>query len=107
MTETNGQAPAPEQAPPVIEQGRYRVFEMPDGAWLIARAVDTCERCQACGCGTQADPVPVPAMIVQLAKAQGQGILARLRRKGTELAAGRVLSAGDAAEILGGGNRGD
>ena len=46
--------------PPVIEgPGRYVVYQGPD-SWKIARAVDICERCQACGCGEQAEPVDIP-----------------------------------------------
>jgi hypothetical protein len=67
-------ADAEVQATPVVlEQGRYRVFESPDGGWVIARAADTCERCQGCGCGEQVDPISVPAMIIAMAK-QGGGM---------------------------------
>jgi len=59
--------------PAVLEFGRYRVFESPDGSWVLARARDTCDRCQGCGCGEQADAVHVPAMFVAMAK-QGGGI---------------------------------
>jgi len=59
--------------PVVLEQGRYRVFESPDGGWVIARAAATCERCQGCGCGEQVDPIQVPAMVIAMAK-QGGGL---------------------------------
>ena len=59
--------------PDVLEYGRYRVFETPDGGWVIARAAATCDRCQSCGCGEQADPISVPGMIVAMAK-QGGGM---------------------------------
>lgn len=44
---------------PVVEHGRYRLFQT-DGGLVLARAVNTCERCQGCGCGQQADPLPLP-----------------------------------------------
>ena len=47
------------QEPEVVEYGRYRMFTAPDGL-VLARAVDTCERCQGCGCGTQAEPLALP-----------------------------------------------
>jgi hypothetical protein len=76
--EMNGGTPAP-APPPVLEYGRYRVFEAPDGGWVVARAVDTCETCQACGCGDQADPIQIPAMVISMAKAQGGGMLSKLK----------------------------
>jgi len=60
-----------ETGPVVLEFGRYRVFESPDGGWVIARAAATCERCQGCGCGEQIDPIQVPAMIIAMAKPGG------------------------------------
>jgi hypothetical protein len=59
--------------PTVLEFGRYRVFESPDGGWVIARAAATCDRCQSCGCGEQVDPIQVPAMVIAMAK-QGGGL---------------------------------
>lgn len=59
--------------PSVLEFGRYRVFESPDGSWVVARAASTCDRCQSCGCGEQADPIQVPAMIIAMAR-QGGGM---------------------------------
>lgn len=73
------QAPADGDGPAVIEGGRYKVFQAPDGGWVIARAVDTCERCRECGCGDQAEPVQIPAMVIQLARAQGAGLLGKLK----------------------------
>lgn len=49
----------PGQAPEVVETGRYKVFEAPEGL-VIARATDTCERCQGCGCGDQQPGLAVP-----------------------------------------------
>lgn len=67
MTEANGK-------PPTIEgPGRYHVFQAPDGGWVVARAVGICETCQNCGCGEQADPIQVPAMVIQLASSGGMG----------------------------------
>ncbi|MDA8319072.1 MAG: hypothetical protein M0030_04550 [Actinomycetota bacterium] len=58
--------------PVVLEAGRYRVFQTPDGGWAVARAVNTCERCQGCGCGDQADPLMVPGWVISLAR-EGEG----------------------------------
>jgi hypothetical protein len=52
--------PQTETGPEVLEAGRYRV-------------VSTCETCQACGCGEQADPIQIPAMLIAMAK-QGGGM---------------------------------
>ena len=49
------------------ERGRYAVYEA-DGGLVIARASGICETCAGCGCGEQADPITVPAMLVALAK---------------------------------------
>ena len=67
--------------PVVIEYGRYRLFESPDGGWVVARAVETCERCEHCGCGEQAEPIMIPGMVVKMARAQqgGGGLLAKFR----------------------------
>jgi len=50
------------------ERGRYAVYAAPDGGLVIARAGGICERCAGCGCGEQADPITVPAMLVALAR---------------------------------------
>jgi hypothetical protein len=68
--------PEVQTTPEVLEQGRYKIFDQ-GGGWLISRAVDTCETCRNCGCGTQADPIQVPGMLIAMAR-QGGG-LARLR----------------------------
>jgi hypothetical protein len=67
--------------PVVLEYGRYRLFESPDGGWVVARAVGTCETCQNCGCGEQAEPIMIPAMVVKMARAQqnGGGLLSKFR----------------------------
>jgi len=65
--------------PEVLEFGRYRVFQTPDGGWLLARAVDTCETCQGCGCGEQADPIQVPAMFVAMARQMDGGAVAKMK----------------------------
>lgn len=60
--ESDGQAAeldGRQELAPVVERGRYALFQTPEGL-VLARAVDTCERCQRCGCGTQADPLPLP-----------------------------------------------
>lgn len=77
--------------PVVLELGRYRVFQAPDGGWVVARAVDTCERCQGCGCGTQAEPIAIPAMVIKVATMQGAGLADKLRA----LRAGRKAANGN------------
>lgn len=79
-----GQAAATAPEPGVIEgPGRYKVYETPDGGWTIARAIGICRNCQSCGCGEQAEPVQIPAMVVQLAKRQGgKSVLGMLRGAG-------------------------
>lgn len=81
LTTTNGAAPAEttDPGPTVLEFGRYRIFEASDGGWVVARAVNTCERCQGCGCGDQADLIQVPGMIVKMAKSQGAGLMGKLK----------------------------
>ena len=69
MSETEVQETSAE--PAVLEYGRYRLFEAPDGGWVVARAVETCETCQNCGCGEQADPIVVPGMVVKMARSGG------------------------------------
>lgn len=65
MSEVNGK-------PPVVEgPGRYVVFAAPDGGWVVARAVGICENCQNCGCGEQAEPIAIPAMVISLASSKG------------------------------------
>lgn len=64
MGKSNGAGPEPggqadEPGPGEIESGRYRLFEAPGGL-VLARAVNTCDRCQGCGCGEQAEPMPLP-----------------------------------------------
>ena len=55
----------------MIEYGRYRMFESPDGGLVVARAAGICQTCQHCGCGTQADPIgPVPAVFVKIMRGQ-------------------------------------
>lgn len=71
--DTEASAAEAPQTPPVIEgPGRYVIFQAPDGGWVVARAVGICERCRDCGCGDQAEPIQVPAMVVALAQ-QGGG----------------------------------
>lgn len=66
--------------PPVIEgPGRYVVFQAPDGGWVVARAVGICEKCQGCGCGEQAEPINIPAMVISMAMSQGKGLFGKLK----------------------------
>lgn len=79
MSEQNGQQPQQE----LIEgPGRYKVFQAPDGSWVVARATGICETCENCGCGEQAEPIVVPGMIVQLANsrlAKNGGLMGMLK----------------------------
>jgi hypothetical protein len=43
----------PAEAPETLERGRYRILAGRPTGFIIARAKDTCERCQNCGCGDQ------------------------------------------------------
>jgi hypothetical protein len=65
--------------PVVLEFGRYKVYQAPDGGWAIARAVECCERCQDCGCGTQLDAIQIPAMVIKLATMQGGSLRDKLK----------------------------
>jgi hypothetical protein len=48
-------------APEVMEgPGRYVVLKVAEGEWVLARAVGICESCRSCGCGAQADNIPLP-----------------------------------------------
>jgi hypothetical protein len=55
------------------ERGRYAVYSASDGGLVIARAGGICDTCANCGCGEQADPITVPAMLVALAKNAAAG----------------------------------
>ena len=44
---------------PLVEFGRYQLREH-DGGLVLARKVNTCERCQGCGCGERTEPLPLP-----------------------------------------------
>jgi hypothetical protein len=60
--------------PKLIEgPGRYRVFETLDGGWVVARAGPVCARCESCGCGEQAEPITVPALVIQVARQRMNG----------------------------------
>ena len=58
----------PDESLEPVERGRYAVFPKPDGGLAIARAGEICDRCADCGCGTQRDPIDVPALVVALAR---------------------------------------
>jgi hypothetical protein len=61
MNDGNGSAPLEP-----LESGRYKVFPQ-DSGFVIARAVNTCDRCQACGCGDQQEPLDIsPAGVARL-----------------------------------------
>jgi hypothetical protein len=65
--------------PVILEAGRYRLYQAPDGAWVVARAVGLCETCQGCGCGDQAGPIQIPALVIKLALTPGGGLLDKLK----------------------------
>lgn len=48
------------EAPGEIEAGRYRVLDFHNGEWSLYRAVDLCESCSSCRCGTPLDRVDLP-----------------------------------------------
>ena len=80
MSESNGHEPA------VVEFGRYRMYEAPEGL-VLARAADTCERCQSCGCGDQQPLIELPdprrgrvAMMSWLAANANKGLLGALAK---------------------------
>jgi hypothetical protein len=77
---------------PVVEVGRYRLFQTESGL-VLARAVDTCERCQGCGCGTQADPLPLPDP--RRGRAHLLGWMATNANKGLMRALTGVMNSGD------------
>lgn len=70
--EDDAAAAAPPEA---LEQGRYKVFPQ-DNGYFIARAVNTCERCQECGCGDQQETLDISpgGMVKMLAKARAAGV---------------------------------
>lgn len=67
------------EPPAPMERGRYAIFQAPDGGWVVARAVDTCEVCQTCGCGTQAEPIMIPAMVIKMAMMRDASMVKKLR----------------------------
>jgi len=65
----------PDPAPAGLEaaeRGRYAIHEAPDGSIVIPRAAGLCETCSACGCGTQQDPIRIPAAMVKMARAAAE-----------------------------------
>lgn len=75
MSDGNGSAPVPAPDDMVMEFGRYKVLSHPAGnGFIIARAVNTCETCQSCGCGQQQEnldisPRGVAGLLGQASKA--------------------------------------
>ena len=65
----DGSTPVPE----LLERGRYALTGMPDGSWVITRAVPLCERCASCGCGEQDQLPPIPQFAVQVFTGQANG----------------------------------
>ena len=60
---------APAQ-PDVRQYGRYKLSATPDGQGMLARAVNTCESCQSCGCGDQQELVPMPGVLLKILTGQ-------------------------------------
>lgn len=77
---------------PVVERGRYAVYAEESGL-VLARAVDTCERCQGCGCGTQAEPMALPDP--RRGRAHLMGWLATNANRGLLKALSGVMSGGN------------
>ena len=73
-------------APGPAERGRYAIYEEPDGGLVIPRASGLCESCSGCTCGTQQEPLRIPAVMVKMARAasegKGGGLAARIRAMG-------------------------
>lgn len=69
MTEVNGSAPTVEGLV-LVESGRYKLWQEPNGYPAIARATGLCERCQSCGCGDQ-QPLVTMAGMMQMALQNG------------------------------------
>jgi len=65
-------------APELLETGRYALYRAPDGGIVIARALNTCEACHH-GCGDQAEPIVIPAMIVKMAEMRDAGMVKKFR----------------------------
>lgn len=61
--------------PAVLEAGRYKLAQAPDGSLVLGRATGLCGTCASCGCGDQAAPVHVPAMVMKMARG---GMLGRM-----------------------------
>ena len=72
MTETASDPDQAEHAEPA-ERGRYALYPTPDGSLIIARAAGICATCSDCGCGEQAEPIPVPAAVVSMARLAAEG----------------------------------
>lgn len=78
-----------EELAPVVEVGRYRLFQT-EGGLVLARAVDTCERCQGCGCGQQAEPLALPDP--RRGRAHLIGWLTQNANRGLMAAVGKAMS---------------
>jgi hypothetical protein len=81
--------------PKLLERGRYAVYEAPDGGWVLARALDVCDDCRSHGCGEQAEPIVIPAMVIKVASMRDAGFTRKLRAMMT---AGKIT--GDAIADL-------
>ena len=53
-----------------LEHGRYRLTQLDDGTGVLTRAVDLCDTCNHCGCGTQAQPVVLPSAVIKVLTGQ-------------------------------------
>jgi hypothetical protein len=81
--------------PETLERGRYRVLATPDGGIVIVRAIALCDRCYACTCGDQAEPIgPVPGGILKMMQSIGAGNGGRLPSPKEMMAAISALRAG-------------
>ena len=57
-----------QQTPEVLAHGRFKLSQTPGGDLVAAAATGICERCRECGCGEQAEPRVIPAVMVKLLK---------------------------------------
>lgn len=75
MSEHASAIPAVDPGPVVLEAGRYKLAQAPDGSLVLGRATGLCDTCAGCGCGDQSPPVHVPAMVMKMARG---GMLGRM-----------------------------
>lgn len=70
---TVNDTPPAAAGPQLLGRGRFALSDMPDGSLVLRHAAPLCERCEACGCGDQRDPIVIPAMLAGIIRAHGEG----------------------------------